>query len=66
MKLKTLRPHYYESKYKVVGSVYMSDKTHGGIVVRNGSCEEVALPTRKDKKENKQHPKTRKGKLQKK
>lgn len=60
MKLKTLKHHYWGNKFMRVGSVYMADRIHGGIVVRNGLCKELELPSRKDKIEDKQHPKTRK------
>lgn len=66
MKVKTIKAHYYESKYRVVGSVYMADKVHGAKVVRVGLCEAMELPKRPQKKVTKQHPKTKKGKLEKK
>ncbi len=59
MKLKTLKHHYWGNKFMRFNDVYIADKEHGGIVVRNGSCKELKLPSRKDKIEDKQHPKTK-------
>ena len=64
MKLKTLKHHYYGNKFMRVGSEYMADRVHGGIVVRNGSCKELSLPSRKDKIEDKQAPETKEGALE--
>ena len=41
MKLKTLKPHYYESQYMMPPTVYMADKLHGETVVKRGICSEV-------------------------
>ena len=60
MKLKTLKPHYYERIFRVKNAIYFADKLHSERAVRNGLCEEIKLPTRKDKIEDKQHPKTKK------
>jgi hypothetical protein len=55
MKLKTLKPHYYESIYRAKNSVYFADRVHSERAVRNNLCIELELPTREDK----QHPKTK-------
>ncbi len=66
MKVKTIKPHYYEGKYRPFNSVYMADRHHGERAVNRGLCEEVELPKRPKKKVTKVHPKTKKGKLEKK
>jgi hypothetical protein len=48
MKLKTVKAHYYEHRYRGVGEIYMADKIHGEIVVKRGLCEKMELPKRKD------------------
>ena len=50
MKVKALKNHYFESVYVHAGQTYMCDKVHGGMVVRNGICEEVTLPKKREKK----------------
>ena len=49
MKLKTLKPHYHDGLYRVVGSVYMADKVHGESAVRNGLCQEIEKEDKKRK-----------------
>ena len=49
MKLKTLKLHVYELEPKDVGAVYMADRIHSGIVIRNGICEEVKEVKNKQK-----------------
>lgn len=53
MKLKTLKPHYYDAEYKHIGSVYTTDKVHGQSAVRNGLCQELEQPKRPIKKKKK-------------
>ena len=70
MKLKALKPHYFEGRMRYVGEIYMVDKNYGASAVNRGNCEEIDLPKRPSKKAVKKitkvHPKTIKGKLEKK
>ena len=50
MKLKTLRLHVYEMQPRYIGSIYMADKVHSGIVIRSGVCEEIKQKKRATKK----------------
>ena len=60
MKLKVLKPHYYESRYRYVGNEYMCDKKTGESHVRLGICEEIEAPKRERKtKEKKINIKTK-------
>ena len=60
MKLRTTKNHYFEGKYYMVGAEYVTYITHGKSAVKNGYCIEIKMPQRKTK----QHPKTKKGKLE--
>ena len=41
MKLKALKPHYYEGGYYQKDSVYFADKLHSDSTIRRGVCELV-------------------------
>ena len=53
MKLKALKPHYYETTFITVGSEYTSDKIHGERAVRNGICKELKTAKPKPKRAKK-------------
>ena len=46
MKLKAIKPHYYEGIFRHKGNEYFADKIHSGFCLRNGLCEDVT-PKRK-------------------
>ncbi len=53
MKLKALKNHYYDGELRGVGTVYFADKVHSERAVRNGLCDEVKVPVKREKKERK-------------
>lgn len=52
MKVKVLKPHYYESSYRNVGVIYSCDVEHGKSVITRKLCEKV-VETRKRKPKRK-------------
>lgn len=50
MKLKTLKLHVYDMQPRYIGSIYIADKIHSGIVIRSGVCEEIKQKKRATKK----------------
>lgn len=49
MKLKVLKPHYYEGKYKDKGEVYRADIKNGQKHIRLGLCQEIKTEKRERK-----------------
>lgn len=41
MKVKTIKPHYYEGTWRKPGSTYICDAEHGKIVVKRKIASEV-------------------------
>ena len=47
MRLKALKPHYFDQKYVQVGGIYITDIVKGKSLVKNGLCKEIKMPKRK-------------------
>ena len=66
MKLKVIKAHYYDYKYRPVGAVYRANVKHRDSAIRRGLCELLPNTRKKRKPRDKRHPATIKGKLEKK
>ena len=55
MKLKVLKPHYYEFIYRNVETTYTADKVHGESVVKRGLCEKITETRKRKPKPKRSH-----------
>jgi hypothetical protein len=53
MKLKVLKPHYFEGEYRNKGDIYSADIIHGKSVVKRGLCVEIKREKKGKPKRNK-------------